>query len=335
VRVGERERAYSLSVVIPVYNAGKTIDPVVAELIATLDQAGYDFEVVLVDDGSRDSSWQHLTALCALDERVRAISLMRNYGQHNALLAGVRQASKELVATMDDDGEHPPSELLKIVNHLSPDLDVVYGVPREQQHGFFRDIASVITKLVLQKAMGAETARRVSALRVFRRQLRLGFSSYRSSFVSLDVLLTWSTTRFSALEVEHRPRQSGESTYTVWMLLNHAVTMMTGYSTLPLQLASFIGFGFTIFGFLILIFVLARTLIQGVSVPGFAFLASVVALFSGAQLFALGIIGEYLGRAHFRLMDRPAFTIRDQIGLHTQDEVVAPNDSFPSREFLV
>jgi undecaprenyl-phosphate 4-deoxy-4-formamido-L-arabinose transferase len=119
------------------------------------------------------------------------------------------------------------------------------------------------------------------------------------------------------------------------MLLNHAVTMMTGYSTLPLQLASFIGFGFTIFGFLILIFVLARTLIQGVSVPGFAFLASVVALFSGAQLFALGIIGEYLGRAHFRLMDRPAFTIRDQIGLHTQDEVVAPNDSFPSREFLV
>jgi undecaprenyl-phosphate 4-deoxy-4-formamido-L-arabinose transferase len=220
---------------------------------------------------------------------------------------------------MDDDGEHPPSELLKIVDYLAPNLDVVYGVPREQQHGFFRDVASAITKLVLQKAMGAETARRVSALRVFRRQLRFGFSDYRSSFVSLDVLLTWSTTRFSALEVEHRPRQSGQSTYTVWMLLNHAVTMMTGYSTLPLQLASIIGFAFTILGFLILVFVLARTLIQGVSVPGFAFLASIVALFSGAQLFALGIIGEYLGRAHFRLMDRPPFTIRDQLGFRREE----------------
>jgi undecaprenyl-phosphate 4-deoxy-4-formamido-L-arabinose transferase len=183
-------------------------------------------------------------------------------------------------------------------------------MPDQEQHGLFRDLASRITKIVLQNAMGAEIARNISAFRVFRANVRESFQHYRGPFVSIDVLLTWGTTLFGALQVRHESRKAGTSAYTVGKLVIHALNMMTGFSVLPLQIASLVGFAFTIFGFVALGFVLGRYLLQGSAVPGFPFLASLIAIFSGAQLFALGIIGEYLARMHFRMMDRPAYTVR-------------------------
>ena len=165
--------------------------------------------------------------------------------------------------------------------------------------------------MALQGAMGAETARHVSAFRVFRTRLRDAFAGYRSPFVSIDVLLTWGSTRFTHMPVRHEPRQLGQSNYTVRKLIVHALNMMTGFSTLPLQLASLIGFVFTLFGLGILVYVFGSYLLRGASVPGFAFLASIVAIFSGAQLFAIGIIGEYLARMHFRSMERPVYVVRE------------------------
>jgi undecaprenyl-phosphate 4-deoxy-4-formamido-L-arabinose transferase len=128
--------------------------------------------------------------------------------------------------------------------------------------------------------------------------------------VSIDVLLTWCTTRFAAVPVRHEPRRRGVTNYTFRKLVTHAFNMMTGFSTLPLQLASVVGFVFTLFGLVVLVAVIGRYLIQGEKVPGFPFLASVIAIFSGAQLFALGIIGEYLARMHFRMMERPTYAVR-------------------------
>jgi undecaprenyl-phosphate 4-deoxy-4-formamido-L-arabinose transferase len=179
-------------------------------------------------------------------------------------------------------------------------------------------MASQVTKLALQSAMGADIARNVSAFRVFRTRLRNAFASYQSPFVSIDILLTWGTTRFAAVPVRHEPRQIGQSNYTFRKLVTHALNMMTGFSTVPLQMASILGFAFTLFGIGVFIYVMGRFLIQGGSVPGFPFLASVLAIFSGVQLFLLGIIGEYLARMHFRLMDRPAYTIRDLHGAQTK-----------------
>src|SRR5262249_17377223 len=135
-------------------------------------------------------------------------------------------------------------------------------------------------------------------------------------FVSVDVLLTWGTTHFHAIRVKHAPRAAGESNYSVGKLVAHAWNMMTGFSTAPLQLASITGFFFTLFGIGILAYGLARYLLQGDPVPGFPFLASVIAIFAGAQLFALGIIGEYLSRLHFRMLDRPTYTV----GATTDDD---------------
>jgi len=212
---------------------------------------------------------------------------------------------------MDDDLQHPPDEIPKLLGPLASGYDVVYGTPMQEQHGFGRDFASWITKIALQNVMGAEIARKVSAFRAFRREVARAFAHYSGAFVSIDVLLTWGTTRFALVEVCHEPRKTGVSGYTIRKLVTHAMNMMTGFTTMPLQFASLVGFVFTLFGMAVLAYVVGRYLWQGGSVPGFPFLASIVALFSGAQLFALGIIGEYLARMHFRMMDRPSYVVRE------------------------
>lgn len=301
----------TLSVVIPVYNSEKILAELVAQLAQTLPALSGGYEVILVNDGSRDRSWEVICQLARDYPWVHGINLMRNYGQHNALLCGIRAVKYEVIVTMDDDLQHPPEEIPKLLDKLVEGYDVVYGVPQKEQHGLWRDLASQVTKLALKSAMGAKTARNVSAFRAFRTQARDAFANYQSPFVSIDVLLTWGMTRFATTPVRHDPRRIGESNYTFRKLVAHALNMMTGFSTLPLQMASITGFGFTLFGLGVLAYVLGRYLLQGTSVPGFPFLASMIAIFSGAQLFALGIIGEYLARMHFRMMERPTYTVRE------------------------
>lgn len=305
----------TVSVVIPVYRAELTLRELYRQLILALTVLAGEFEIIFVEDSGGDSSWSIIEALAAQDSRVRGIRLNRNYGQHNALLCGIRAARYEVVVTMDDDLQHPPGEIRRLLAALSSGVDVVYGAPMLQQHGFFRDLASWMTKLALTSAMGAETARNVSAFRAFRTRLRDGFDDYRSPSVSIDVLLTWATRAFATVRVEHRPRAAGVSGYSVGKLLSHAMNLMTGFSTLPLRVASIVGFAFLFLGVFVMCYVLVNYLVRGAAVPGFAFLASIITIFSGAQLFALGVFGEYLARMHFRSMDRPAYVVRQRTGL--------------------
>jgi undecaprenyl-phosphate 4-deoxy-4-formamido-L-arabinose transferase len=321
----------SVSVVVPVFNSEDTLVELVTRLEAVLAKVSSAFEIILVNDGSRDSSWHVASVLAGTQRCVRALNLMRNYGQHNALLAGIRAARHAVIVTIDDDLQNPPEEVPRLLAKLEEGCDVVYGVPDHEQHGFLRDVASQVTKWSLQGAMGAETARNISAFRTFRTELRAAFAGYRGSFVSIDVLLTWATTRFAAVNVRHNPRLVGASNYTVRKLIIHALNMMTGFSTLPLQLASLIGFLFTFVGILVLFYVIGRYLAVGGSVPGFPFLASIIAVFAGAQLFALGIIGEYLARMHFRMMDKPSYAVREdtQSQLDAAPCEVADGDRLP------
>ena len=299
-----------ISVVVPVYNGEATLQDLIARLGSALKHCGYPFEVVLVNDGSGDRSWEVVEDLARTHSWVRGINLMRNYGQHNALLCGVRAATYDITVTMDDDLQHPPEEIPRLLEKLAEGYDVVYGTPENEQHEFWRNLAARFTKITLQSVLGAETARKVSPFRAFRTQLRDAFANYQSPFVSLDVLLTWGTNRFGAVTVRHEARRIGRSQYTFWKLMTHALNMTTGFSVLPLQLATAVGFTFTLFGILVLAYVIGRYLIFGINAPGFTFLASTIAIFSGAQLFALGIIGEYLARMHFRMMERPPYVIR-------------------------
>jgi glycosyltransferase involved in cell wall biosynthesis len=306
------EPPLAVSVVVPVYNGAAALPELVARLRAALAGRAPEAEILLVNDGSRDASWQAIAALAAEPRRprVRGIDLRRNYGQHNALLCGIRAAAGAVVVTLDDDLQHPPEEIPRLLDALSGEVDVAYGTPRGEQHGLLRDLASRATKLVLRGAMGPEIAGRVSAFRAFRAELREAFAQYGNPYVSIDVLLSWATNRFAAIEVRHQPRREGRSGYTLRTLVRHALNMITGFSIGPLRLASAIGVASTLFGLLVLAWVVGRYLVQGGSVPGFPFLASVIAIFSGAQLFTLGILGEYLARIHVRLMSRPVYSVR-------------------------
>jgi undecaprenyl-phosphate 4-deoxy-4-formamido-L-arabinose transferase len=302
---------WRISVVVPVYRSEAILPELVRRLEAVLAASAENFELLLIHDCSPDRSWDVICDLAAQYSWIRPINLMRNYGQHNALLCGIRAARYDVIVTIDDDLQHPPEEIPKLLAALAGGYDVVYGTPEQEQHGLGRDFASWVTKLALQNVMGAEIARQVCAFRAFRAQVAKAFAHYEGSFVSIDVLLTWGTDRFAATPVKHCSRKQGTSGYTFRKLMTHAMNMMTGFSTMPLQIASLIGFVFTLFGLLILAYVVVRFFVHGDPVPGFPFLASVVALFSGAQLFALGIIGEYLARMHFRSMQKPPYVVRD------------------------
>lgn len=306
--------APGVSVVVPVYNSEATLPGLIDRLGEVLGRAGVGFEIVLVNDSSSDRSWAVVRELAATRPHVRGLDLMRNFGQHNALLCGIRAARREVIVTLDDDLQHPPEEIPRLLAVLAEGHDVVYGAPADPQHGLLRNAASAVTKFFLQTAMGAATARRVSAFRAFRTRLRESFDRFSGAFVSIDVLLTWGTNRFSHVYVRHDARRVGQSNYTLRKLITHAINMITGFSTAPLQIASVVGFAMTSFGLVLLAVVVGRYLLEDTAPPGFPFLASVVTVFSGAQLFSLGMIGEYLARVHFRLMDRPAYVVREAVG---------------------
>jgi glycosyltransferase involved in cell wall biosynthesis len=302
--------AESLSVVIPVYRTEAVLPELYRQLVDSLEKIGAQFEIVFIEDCGGDRSWEVIEDLALRDARVRGLKMGRNYGQHNAVLCGIRAARNDIIVTMDDDLQHPPDQIGLLLAGLRGGCDVVYGVPQTEQHGLLRDIASRLTKLALQSTMGVENARNVSAFRAFRTTLRDAFENYRSPAVSIDVLLSWSTRAFGVVKVKHLRRFSGASNYTLGKLINYAFNLMTGFSTLPLRLVSLVGFAFTLFGLCVLTWVLAAYMIYGSVVPGFVFLATIIAIFSGVQLFALGIFGEYLARIFGRTMDKPTYVIR-------------------------
>jgi undecaprenyl-phosphate 4-deoxy-4-formamido-L-arabinose transferase len=298
-------------VVVPVHGTGEVLGELVGRVASGLGGAsGRQSEVILINDGSPESCWRCIEDLARRHASVRGIDLMRNYGQHNALLCGLRAALYDTTVTIDDDLQHPPEEIPKLLSRLDEGWDVVYGTPEKQRQPFWRKLASMLIRIALAGAIGAKRAKGVSAFRAVRTESRRAFADFRGPFVSLDVLLSWCTDRVTQVEVRHEARKSGTSGYTFWKLASHAADMMTGFSAWPLRVASVVGFGFTLFGLGVLAYVIGRFLAAGGSVPGFPFLASIIAIFSGAQLFALGIIGEYLARMHFRSMERPVYVVR-------------------------
>ncbi len=302
-----------ISVVVPVYNGAATLAELVARCHEVLDECASAHELVLVNDGSQDDSWAEIERLAADDPSVRGIDLARNYGQHNALLAGIRAARYELTITLDDDLQNPPEEIPVLLAALTPDCDVVYGEPIAKRQRLDRRLATNLVVWALH-VLGGRTAPMVSAFRLFRTELRDGFADYTGPDVSVDALLTWRTERFTAVPVHHSTRAHGSSNYSLLKLARHALTMITAFSTRPLQMASGLGFLVILFGVVVFGYVVVRFAVEGGSVPGFPFLASIISIFSGAQLFAIGVIGEYLARVHVRVMSRPSYRVRGTTG---------------------
>lgn len=298
-----------LSVIVPVYNSQESLPLLVEEVSQILINHREQFEIILVNDGSRDNSWKIIEDLSSIHPEVRGVNLIRNFGQHNALLCGIRLATYSIIVTMDDDLQHPPSEIYKLVDEIRSGKDLVYASPKKETHSWWRNFSSNLSKWALKVSTHITYAEKISAFRAFQTNLRDNFENFLNPYVSVDVLLSWGATKIGFIEVDHHVRKSGVSQYTFRKLLKHAINMLLGFSVLPLRIASILGFIFTLFGFIVLSYVLIRYFIQGGGVPGFSFLASTIAIFSGIILFVLGIIGEYLARLYINMMSKPQYMI--------------------------
>ena len=304
------ELTRGLSIVCPVYCSEQTLNRLVEIICQSVDDQP-DFEIILVDDRSKDQSWEEIVRISDVNPRVRGIRMGRNVGQHGALLAGVREARFQTTVTLDDDLQNPPSEIFKLLDGFKGGADVVYGVSSGVQQNFGRRFASRSARALFKIILGFDHATEISSFRAFRTELRNGFSNDLGPNISLDALLTWSTTRFAVAKVRHDERKIGRSHYTFRKLVRFMIDMTTGYSALPLRLATAIGFTTIGLGFLLLLYVVGRPLLSGGSVPGFPLLASSIIIFSGVQIFLLGVLGEYIGRMHFRVMNKPTYMIAE------------------------
>lgn len=300
---------YPVSVVVPVYHTSEGLNTLVSRVHEALHDR--EHEIILVDDGSPLETWLAITELSKRERSVLGIRLGRNAGQHSALLAGVRHAKFPITVTLDDDLQNPPEEIPRLLEALTAGFDVVYGSPAAVAQRKWRAVAATAMRMFLTRSLGVESAGQMSSFRAFRTPLRDGFDSDLGPAVSLDALLAWSTSRFTSVTVAHHKRAEGTSNYSFRKLVRFAFDTATGYSAVPLQAAMMLGASAALFGLGVLAWVLGRLIVSGQSVPGFPFLASIVAIFSGTQLIALGVMGEYLARMHFRIMRKPTFVIAE------------------------
>ncbi|RCG29390.1 glycosyltransferase [Sphaerisporangium album] len=315
----------SVSVVVPCYRSARTLPKLLERLMTVLDGMSVPHEVILVVDGSPDDTWDVAARLADRFGPVRALHLSRNYGQHNALLAGVREARLEVIVTLDDDLQHPPEQIPLLLAALHGDrLDLVYGVPHEEEHGPLRSLASRSVKAAMAGVLDVRTARMISAFRAFRTHLRQGFEGLTGPHASIDVVLSWATTRVGSVKVHMNRRDHGPSNYTPRMLCRHTANMLFGYSALPLRVASYLGFLVGVVGLVLGATVLWSFAVGATTVAGFTSICSMITLFSSAQLMSIGILGEYVGRIHTGGMGRPTYVVRERIGYGAAASVPSP-----------
>lgn len=301
-----------VSIVVPAFRSATSLPLLVERLEQVL--SGREFEVVIVDDGSSDGTWREIERLSGASPRVSGLRLGRNAGQHAALLAGVRAARFATTVTLDDDLQNPAEEIPRLLAALEDErLDLVYGFRAVQAGPRWRRSSGDVVRWALGRLTGLEL-RHLSPFRAFRTRIREAGAAATGPRVVLDALLQWGTDRIGHVEVAHHPRADGRSGYSLRRLIGFALDMVTGYSTRPLRATAWIGFSSAAFGLGVLVFVVGRYLVTGTSVAGFPFLASIIAVFSGAQLVALGVIGEYLARMHVRALGQPTYHVVERTG---------------------
>jgi polyisoprenyl-phosphate glycosyltransferase len=291
-----------------------TLHELARRLCLVMDGAGADYEIVFVDDGSSDNSWEVLQVLrAAQPERVVTVQLMRNYGQHNALMCGFRHARGEYIVTMDDDLQNPPEEIPKLIATLKQgDFDLVYGNYGGKKHSAWRNLSSGVVNAFYRRVFRSSIT--VTSFRIIRRALLQSIFSYDLNFTFVDGLLAWNTQRIGQVVVAHRPRARGRSGYSLTKLVILALNLFTNFSLLPLQMVSLVGLLTALLGLAVAVMYLVRYLLQEITVPGYASTIIAILVLGGVQLLSLGIMGEYLGRLHLNVNRKPQYVERQVLG---------------------
>jgi polyisoprenyl-phosphate glycosyltransferase len=303
-----------VSVIIPVYRSATSLRALVERLLRVLKQTGLSHEIVMVEDGGGDGSWDVLCQLQAEEpDRIIAIELMRNFGQHNALMCGFRCSRGEFIVTIDDDLQNPPEQVPKLLNVIrTGKFDVVYGTYTSKKHSIWRNAGSALVNAFYWVVF--RNAVTTSSFRAIHRPLLETIFGYDLNFTYIDGLLAWNTQRIGQVEVEHHSRTMGRSGYDARKLIQLAFNLFTNFSLWPLRLVSWLGLAISGIGFFLVLFYLIQSLRGQIGVPGYASTIIAILVVGGAQLLALGIMGEYLGRLHLNVNRKPQYTVRTVLG---------------------
>jgi len=303
-----------VSVVIPVYRSAPWLASLVERVLRVLDGTNLNYEVILIDDGSPDDAWRVIDELHhAHPDRIIAVQLMRNFGQHNALMCGFRHSQGDRVITLDDDGQHPPEEIpLLIAAMQAQGADLVYGEYRIKKQSFWRRWGAEPVHAFYQRALSTNV--RPSSLRIIRRELLQTILGQQSSFVVIDGLLSWNTQRIGSVTVKHEPRAHGRSTHSLGRLCLFAFNVLTNFSLLPLHWVSIAGSATFALGLVTAGIVTVSSLKQAAPPSGAGLVLSAVLILGGTQLLALGLLGEYVGRLHLNANCKPQYIERQSVG---------------------
>ena len=299
------------SIVIPVYNSEPTLKELYKRLCDSCCTSQEDYEIIFVDDASRDNSWKILEELHKQDPKVKIIQHMRNFGQHNAIMCGFHYAQGEYVITMDDDLQNPPEEIPKLIEKIQKGYDVVYGEYILKEHSWLRNIGSSFIQLVYKKVFNVH--HNLTSFRIIRKQIVDCILRYDRNYVFIDGLIAWNTRNIGTVRVEHHPRKFSRSGYGVMKLITLSLNMVTNFSIIPLQMVSLSGFTFAGLGFILALYFFVMKIFYGIPVEGYTSLIIAVTIFSGIQLLTLGLIGEYIGRIHLNINNKPQYVIREKL----------------------
>ena len=303
------DKQIDISIVIPVFNEISLIDELYSRLKLVCEGLGRNYEIIIVDDGSSDGSHEKLTQLKNKDTTLRIVKFTRNFGQQAAVLAGFRISRGKIIVQLDSDLQNPPEEIPKLLEAMAENIDLVTTVQRKRRDGTIRVLGSRCLLKIGQMLFGNQVKLNLCSFRVLRRSVVEKIESCKDRSRYMAVLMSWMGLPTVEIEVEHHERKKGNTKYSFLNLLILAWDLVTGYSSFPLRMVTYMGLFGAFLGFLMMIFLLFQRIINGILIEGFVVLSAVFAFFAGIQLLSIGFLGEYLGRVHHQIQERPDYII--------------------------
>ena len=318
------------SVVVPVYNEEGNVEALVDRVVPVMEQVGAPFEILFVDDGSKDATPKLLRKLAEADARVRVVRFSRNYGQEAAVEALYLNARGRWLIQMDGDLQNPPEEIPKLLAKKDEGYDVVYGIREGRQDSLFRVAASRGMQWSMKNLMEIELPDDVSTFRLMSGPVARLVAALPERRKFFSALLVWSGARIGTVGVGHAARQAGTTKYNFGKLLNHTFDLVVGFSSKPLRYLGTMGFFFATAGFLLGAWTIVRKLVWGYGALGWSSIFAAVVVLSGVQLMALSVIGEYIARIYVQAQSRPLYNIAERLNFK-DDEGHQPFDELQRR----
>lgn len=308
-----------LSIIIPVFNSEKTIEEVVNRIKLTLEDK-QKFEVILVNDGSIDSSYDKCKQLSKLNNFIKLINLSKNFGQHSAILAGLQFAKGEYIAVLDDDLQTPPDEIWKLIDKIKEGYDVVYANYIYKKHNFLQNIGSKINYIMATILLKKPKTVKTSSYFIIRKYLAKEIINYSGPYPYLAGLILRVTNNIGVVNISHKERLYGKSNYSFLKMVELWINGFTNFSVKPLRVALLLGILFAVAGFLLSILLLIRNFINLMVVVGWTSIIVIILFSSGIQLILIGLIGEYVGRIFMSQNRQPQYIIKEKYNIKDNSE---------------